>query len=217
MKVLLRVITTPTLKYHCILSLLMEILRDAIYSITEHINNIAKGLNEEDMESLIKAIITSEKVFLYGAGRSGLVAKAFAMRLMHLGITVYVVGESVTPSITDKDLLITISGSGETTSIVTSGKIAKSSGAKLAVITSYPTSSLGKMAEIVVLIKGRTKLIGEKDFFLRQIKGEHYPLAPLGTLFEVAVLVFLDALIVELMVRLGKTEDEMRYRHTQLE
>ncbi|HDL16011.1 MAG TPA: 6-phospho-3-hexuloisomerase [Euryarchaeota archaeon] len=195
----------------------MEILRDAIYSITEHINNIAKGLNEEDMESLIKAIITSEKVFLYGAGRSGLVAKAFAMRLMHLGITVYVVGESVTPSITDKDLLITISGSGETTSIVTSGKIAKSSGAKLAVITSYPTSSLGKMAEIVVLIKGRTKLIGEKDFFLRQIKGEHYPLAPLGTLFEVAVLVFLDALIVELMVRLGKTEDEMRYRHTQLE
>ncbi len=217
MKVLLRVITTPTLKYHCILSLLMEILRDAIYSITEHINNIAKGLNEEDMESLIKAIITSEKVFLYGAGRSGLVAKAFAMRLMHLGITVYVVGESVTPSITDKDLLITISGSGETTSIVTSGKIAKSSGAKLAVITSYPTSSLGKMADIVVLIKGRTKLIGEKDFFLRQIKGEHYPLAPLGTLFEVAVLVFLDALIVELMVRLGKTEDEMRYRHTQLE
>ncbi|GBE55238.1 3-hexulose-6-phosphate isomerase [archaeon BMS3Bbin15] len=195
----------------------MEILRDAIYSITEHINNIAKGLNEEDMESLIKAIITSEKVFLYGAGRSGLVAKAFAMRLMHLGITVYVVGESVTPSITDKDLLITISGSGETTSIVTSGKIAKSSGAKLAVITSYPTSSLGKMADIVVLIKGRTKLIGEKDFFLRQIKGEHYPLAPLGTLFEVAVLVFLDALIVELMVRLGKTEDEMRYRHTQLE
>ncbi|HDL15526.1 MAG TPA: SIS domain-containing protein, partial [Euryarchaeota archaeon] len=152
-----------------------------------------------------------------GAGRSGLVAKAFAMRLMHLGITVYVVGESVTPSITDKDLLITISGSGETTSIVTSGKIAKSSGAKLAVITSYPTSSLGKMADIVVLIKGRTKLIGEKDFFLRQIKGEHYPLAPLGTLFEVAVLVFLDALIVELMVRLGKTEDEMRYRHTQLE
>ncbi len=217
MKVLLRVITTPSLKYHCILSLFMEILRDAIYSITEHINKVTKELNEEDVESLIQVIIASEKVFLYGAGRSGLVAKAFAMRLMHLGTTVYVVGDSVTPSITDKDLLITISGSGETTSIVTSGKIAKSSGAKLAVITSYPVSSLGKMADIVVMIKGRTKLIGEKDFFLRQIKGEHYPLAPLGTLFEVSVLVFLDALIVELMVRLHKTEDEMRYRHTQLE
>ncbi len=195
----------------------MEILRDAIQSITEHVNNVAKELNEEEVESLIQAIINSRKIFVYGAGRSGLVAKAFAMRLMHLGINVYVVGEIVTPSIEKEDLLITISGSGETTSIVTAGKIAKSSGAKLAVITTYPASSLGKMADIIVAIKGRTKLEGEKDFFVRQIKGEHYPLAPLGTLFEIAVLIFLDALIVELMVRLGKSEEEMRHRHTQLE
>ncbi len=195
----------------------MEVLRDAAKTITQHVNKVMEELNTEEVENLIQAILNSERVFLYGAGRSGLVAKAFAMRLMHLGINVYVVGEIVTPAIGNKDLMITISGSGETTSIVTAGKIAKGAGAKLAVITSYPNSTLGKMADIVVVVKGRTKLEGEKDFFVRQIKGDHYPLAPLGTLFEIATLIFLDSLIVELMVRLGKKEEDLRKRHTQLE
>lgn len=195
----------------------MEILRDAVGSMTEYVNKIARELSDEEVESLIRAILRAENVFIYGAGRSGLVAKAFAMRLMHIGIDVYVVGEITTPSIKKRDLLITISGSGETTSIVTAGKIAKSAGAGLAAITTYPSSSLGKLADIVVLVRGRTKVKGEKDFWVRQIKGEHYPLAPLGTLFETAVLIILDALIVELMVRTGKSEEEMRLRHTQLE
>lgn len=195
----------------------MEILKESVSSITSYVEKIAGELEVEEVESLINSILEAENVFLYGAGRSGLVAKAFAMRLMHLGINVYVVGEIITPSIKEGDLLITISGSGETTSIVTSGKIAKSAGAELAVITTYPASTLGKLADMVVVVRGRTKVGGEKDFWVRQIKGEHYPLAPLGTLFETAVLILLDALIVELMVRMGKSEEDMKLRHTQLE
>jgi 6-phospho 3-hexuloisomerase len=195
----------------------MEVLKEAIFTITKHVEDVAEGLGEEEVEALIDAILSSKKVFVYGAGRSGLVAKAFAMRLMHLGINVYVVGEIITPAIEREDLLLTISGSGETTSVVNAAKIAKNVGAKVALITTYPNSSLGRLADIVVVVKGRTKLRGEKDFVMRQIKGEHYPLAPLGTLFEIAVLIFLDALIVELMVRLGKTEDEMRTRHATIE
>ncbi|WP_457555148.1 6-phospho-3-hexuloisomerase [Candidatus Pyrohabitans sp.] len=195
----------------------MEVLKEAMFSITEHVEQVAKELGEDEVEALIDAIISARKVFVYGAGRSGLVAKAFAMRLMHLGINVFVVGEIITPAIEQEDLLITISGSGETTSVVNAGKIAKNVGAKVALITTFPNSSLGRLADIVVVVKGRTKLSGEKDFVMRQIKGEHYPLAPLGTLFEIAVLIFLDALIVELMVRLGKTEEEMRTRHATIE
>jgi 6-phospho 3-hexuloisomerase len=195
----------------------MEVLKEAIFTITKHVEDVAEGLGEEEVEALIDALLSSKKVFVYGAGRSGLVAKAFAMRLMHLGINVYVVGEIITPAIEREDLLLTISGSGETTSVVNAAKIAKNVGAKVALITTYPNSSLGRLADIVVVVKGRTKLRGEKDFVMRQIKGEHYPLAPLGTLFEIAVLIFLDALIVELMVRLGKTEDEMRTRHATIE
>ncbi len=195
----------------------MEVLKDAMFTITKHVEEVAKSLGEEEVEALIEAILSAKKVFVHGAGRSGLVAKAFAMRLMHLGINVFVVGEIITPAIEKDDLLITISGSGETTSVVNAAKIAKNIGAKVALITTYPNSSLGRIADIVVVVKGRTKLRGEKDFVMRQIKGEHYPLAPLGTLFEIAVLIFLDALIVELMVRLGKTEEEMRTRHATIE
>jgi 6-phospho-3-hexuloisomerase len=195
----------------------MELLKDAMLTITGHVEDVASSLEKKEINSLVKRILKAKNVFIYGAGRSGLVAKAFAMRLMHLGINVHVIGGIVTPSTQKGDLVLLISGSGESTSVVNSAKIAEKVGAKIALISSYPKSTTGKMADYVVEVKGRTKLKGEKDFLLRQMKGEHYALAPLGTLFEISVLVFLDSLIVELMDRLKITEDDMRIRHATIE
>lgn len=195
----------------------MEILKEAMLSITQHVKSVAGSLDKKQVNELIKSLEKTNKVFVYGAGRSGLVARAFAMRLMHLGINVFVIGETVTPAIEEGDLLITISGSGETTSVVNAAKIARNANAEVALITSYPNSSLGKIADYVVAVKGRTKLRGDKDFLMRQIKGEHYSLAPLGTLFEISALVFLDSLVAELMARLKKSEDYMRTRHATIE
>lgn len=195
----------------------MELLKDAMLTITEHVEDVANSLNKKEVTSLVNRILKAKKVFIYGAGRSGLVARAFAMRLMHLGVNVHVIGGIVTPSTRKGDLVLLISGSGESTSVVNSAKIAKKVGAKICLITSYPKSSIGKIADYIVTIEGRTKLKGEKDFLLRQLKGEHYTLAPLGTLFEISVLVFLDSLIVELMDRLKITEDDMRVRHATIE
>lgn len=195
----------------------MKVLKDAMLSIAEHVEKVANSIDEKQVEEFITLLMEAERVFIYGAGRSGLVAKAFAMRLMHLGFNVYVIGEIITPGISRGDLLITISGSGETTSVVAAGKIAKKARARVVLVTTYPDSSLGKIADLCVVIKGRTKLKGEKDFLLRQIKGEHYSLAPLGTLFEVSVLIFLDGLVAELMAELGKTEEDLRVRHATIE
>jgi 6-phospho 3-hexuloisomerase len=195
----------------------MKVLKDAMLSIAEHVEKVANSVDEKQVEGFISLLREAERVFIYGAGRSGLVAKAFAMRLMHLGFNVYVIGEIITPGISRGDLLITISGSGETTSVVAAGKIAKKAWAKVVLVTTYPGSTLGKLADLCVVIKGRTKLKGEKDFLLRQIKGEHYSIAPLGTLFEISVLVFLDGLVAELMAELGKTEDDLRTRHATIE
>jgi 6-phospho 3-hexuloisomerase len=183
----------------------MEVLKESMLSISKHISNIARSLNEKEILTFISAMQESNKIFIYGAGRSGLVAKAFAMRLMHLGFDIYVIGEIITPAIAKNDLLITISGSGETTSVVAAAEIAKKATAKVISITTYPNSTLGKIADSLVVVKGRTKLKGDKNFLLRQIKGEHYSLAPLGTLFEVAVLIFLDGLVAELMAKLGQS------------
>jgi len=157
------------------------------------------------------------KVLVMGAGRSGLVGKAFAMRLLHLGYNVYVLGETIVPSIGRGDLVIAISGSGRTKLIVTAAEAAKHVGATVIAITSYADSPLGKIADIVVEVPGRTKIAKEEDYFARQILGIHEPLAPLGTLFEDMVMIFLDSVVVELMHRLGKTEEDLRALHANIE
>jgi 6-phospho 3-hexuloisomerase len=195
----------------------MKVLKDAVENITDHVSFVLEQLNDQEVNKFIIEIEAAKKVYIYGAGRSGLVAKAFAMRLMHLGISVYVVGEITTPAIEPEDIFITISGSGETTSVINSAKISRSVGAKVIAITSYPESTLGKLADEIVLVPGRVLDQGSKDFHLRQIKGEHYTLAPMGTLFEVSVLIILDALIAELMTRLKKSESDLKKRHATIE
>ncbi len=157
------------------------------------------------------------RLLVTGVGRSGLVGKAFAMRLMHLGFNVHVIGETITPAIGKGDLIIAISGSGTTKLAVTAAEIGKEVGAKIIAITSYPESDLGRIADHVVQVRGRTKVAVETDYFLRQITGVHEPLAPLGTIFEMTAVIFLDSVIVELMHRLGKTEKELKAKHATIE
>ncbi len=185
--------------------------------IAGHIEKIASNLDTASVSSLVSNIMNSKRIFLMGAGRSGLAARAFAMRLMHMGFNVYVVGETTTPAVNPDDLVIAVSGSGETPSIASLGAIAKKIGSKLAVITSNKDSTLGKISDVVVIIPGRTKEdINYEDYHERRMIG--YPqLAPLGTIFEISALVFLDAVISELMVRTGASEAELKKRHTVFE
>ncbi len=185
--------------------------------IANHIKRIALNLDTDSVTSLVDSIMNAKRIFLMGAGRSGLAARAFAMRLMHMGFNVYVVGETTTPAVQMEDLVIAVSGSGETTSIVGLGQIAKKIGSKLATITSNKDSSLGKISDIVVVIPGRPKddVIYE-NYHERRMIG--YPqLAPLGTVFEISALVFLDAVISEMMVRTDANEAELKKRHTVFE
>ena len=193
------------------------ILNDAIDEILDNVRKVSDSLDPENIEQMNKILKTSQNVFVMGLGRSGLMARAFAMRLMHLGISVYVVGETITPAITSEDCLLAISGSGETLSIISAAEMAQNRSAKIIAVTSYVESTLGKMAKLVVYIEGRTKIDSEKNYLTRQINGKHQSLSPLGTLFEVSTLIFLDGIIAQLMVEMGKTEEDLKARHTVLE
>lgn len=193
------------------------IVNDAINEITDNIKNVSDSIDEENINEMMDILMNSSNVFVVGLGRSGLVGKAFAMRLMHLGISVYVVGETITPAIHDDDCLLAISGSGETSYIVNTANAAKARDATVLAVTSYSESTLGKLADIIVPIKGRTKIDIEKSYIKRQIGGEHQSLTPLGTLFELSTLVFLDGLIAELMQKMHKTEADMKKKHNVLE
>nr|1VIM_A Chain A, Hypothetical protein AF1796 [Archaeoglobus fulgidus]1VIM_B Chain B, Hypothetical protein AF1796 [Archaeoglobus fulgidus]1VIM_C Chain C, Hypothetical protein AF1796 [Archaeoglobus fulgidus]1VIM_D Chain D, Hypothetical protein AF1796 [Archaeoglobus fulgidus] len=176
--------------------------------VSEHIKNLRNHIDLETVGEMIKLIDSARSIFVIGAGRSGYIAKAFAMRLMHLGYTVYVVGETVTPRITDQDVLVGISGSGETTSVVNISKKAKDIGSKLVAVTGKRDSSLAKMADVVMVVKGKMKQ--ERDEILSQ-------LAPLGTMFELTAMIFLDALVAEIMMQKHLTEKDLEARHAVLE
>ncbi|HRR54780.1 MAG TPA: 6-phospho-3-hexuloisomerase [Candidatus Methanomethylicus sp.] len=181
----------------------------------------SKVINDESVEKGIEMLLEnlkdSRKVLVIGAGRSGLAGRAFAMRLMHLGFNVYVFGETITPAVGEGDLILSISGSGSTKLVVSASVAAKEMRAKVLAISSHRDSPLAKLADHTVVIPGRTKLATEDDYAVRQILGEHEPLAPLGTLFEITLNVFLDSLVAELMKRLGKTEMDLKRRHATIE
>lgn len=183
----------------------------------DNVRSVSAELDPKSIKDMTSLLQTSQHVFVMGLGRSGLVARAFAMRLMHLGISVYVVGETTTPALTGDDCLLAISGSGETFSIISAANIAHKRGTKIIAVTSYVDSTLGEMADLVVHIKGRTKIDSEKNYITRQMNGKHQSLSPMGTLFEVTSLIFLDGLIAQLMVEMGKTEEDMKARHTVIE
>lgn len=193
-------------------------MKTSIKAILENIESAQEFLDEKTVDEFENIIISSNNIFVTGAGRSGLAAKAFAMRLMHLGLSSYVVGETISPAINDGDCIVAISGSGETNTIVSAAKIAKTRGSKVLAVTSYPESTLGQLADGYIFVKGRTKKeVDDENYMKRQIHGNYTSLTPLGTAFELTTLVFLDAIVSELMEKMEQTESDLKARHTVLE
>ena len=200
-----------------------------MHEIVDRINNIIDKISDSDIEKMvnvIKAKGNENRIFVIGVGRSGLVARMFAMRLVHLGLTVYVVGEIVTPAVKKEDLIIAVSGSGGTKSIITTMKIAKDIGAEILSVTSNPESEMGLLSDIVVDLRVKRGAIFDvkKDYFADQIRGDYVTktytkeeLMPLGTLFEDTAMIFFDGIIAALMVELEQTCETMGKRHATLE
>jgi 6-phospho-3-hexuloisomerase len=195
--------------------------KQAYLEIATFIFRALDTIKLEEIEKFVKTIEeiyrANKKILVVGVGRSGQVGRAFAMRLRHLGARSYVVGETITPSVEEGDLLVAISGSGSTQIVVAAAEAAKRMKSKVAAITTYYDSPLGRLADLVVFVPGRTKLASMDDYFARQILGIHEPLSPLGTLFEDTSMVVLDAVVAELMKRLGKNESELARRHANIE
>ena len=204
------------MEYKFTLVELYEYVKATMKTIAASVETEADNLHPLEVTALINAILTAhrenKRIFLTGAGRSGLVASAFAMRLMHLDFTVYVIGEIVTPAVESDDLVIALSGSGETSPIVEMSTIIKEKGTKLAVVTSNKDSRLGSLADITVQISGRPH-IDSVGFLERQLTGISISFAPLGTIFEINVMILMDSVIAGLMLATGKSEADMKQKH----
>jgi 3-hexulose-6-phosphate isomerase (EC 5.3.1.27) len=193
-----------------------EYLTSSILLMAEHLENLANKLDKDSVRKMLEDLMGAKRIFVMGAGRSGLVGRAFAMRLMHLGLASHVVGETTTPAVSKDDVVIAISGSGQTRSVANLGKVAKDIGAKLITITSNADSTLGELSDTAIVLPGRTKDdVG--GYMERHMRGEYTYLTPLGTSFETSASVFLDAVIAELIFITGASEEDLKSRHTNIE
>jgi len=179
-------------------------------------------LDRDQVVAFFNAMLAAERVYVAGAGRSGFIAKAYGMRLMHLGFDVYVVGETVTPSFRAGDTLVIVSGSGETLSMASICKTAKDLKGKICLITASPDSRMSRIADCVVNLGDLTGYYQDRNTFeVRQLTGKYRSVAsafaPLGTLFETLALVFTDAVISSLMEVKKAEINEIKDRLTNVE
>lgn len=184
---------------------------DVMMEITNKLQENSEKINVDRVLHLIHTILQinqdNHRVFVYGAGRSGFVGRCFAQRLMHLGIKSCFVSDAVTHQYTKNDVVIIISGSGETTSPVAIAQKARKIGGKIALLTGNPESTIGKLSDIIIKIEGKSKdLATSQD-----------TLAPYTSLFDISTLAVLDSMGGMLMRILGVTEQDIDNRHASIE
>jgi 6-phospho-3-hexuloisomerase len=178
-------------------------------------------LNDQQIIDVAKAILATQDenqknigtIFVFGLGRSGFVAKGFAMRLGHLGYDVRVLDEATVPPLKKEDLFIVVSGSG--VSLKNQIETAIDIGAKIVIITSRPESVGARLADVKFIIPGREKEAeADLGYHERQMRG--LPVFPLGTDFEIFAMVILDSIIAQLIMMKKKTEADLKKRHANL-
>ncbi|MFL0199392.1 6-phospho-3-hexuloisomerase [Exiguobacterium acetylicum] len=179
-----------------------------IQTIIEELTSTVEAIDATETKELADAVLQSNRIFLAGAGRSGLMGKAFVMRLMHIGLDAYVVGETVTANLHEGDLLIVGSGSGETKTLVPIVEKAQQLGGTVAVVTINSTSTLALLADLVVQLPGVPK---------EQTASADETVQPMGSLFEQTMLLFYDALILQIMEEKQLDSQTMYGKHANLE
>lgn len=175
--------------------------------ILEELHRTLAQIDEGEMHNAAEALLKARRLFFQGAGRSGLALKMAGMRMMHLGLVVYIEGEVVTPAIENGDLLVVASGSGTTAGPVHAAEVAKKAGACVLALTTAPQSPLGSLATSVLKIPAATKQGDDRT------QSKQYA----GALFEQTVLLLMDVLFQELWHQRGETAEQLWKRHANLE
>ncbi len=178
-------------------------------TVLNELNQTLLSVKDQEVEQFVELIDQAQEVFCAGAGRSGFQVKGFAMRLMHMGLNSYVVGETCTPNIKDDGLLVVCSGSGETKSLVNHAQKAKEVGAKIALITINPESTIAKLADVVIEISAPSPKSAKEG----QIK----TIQPMGSLFEQSEGLLMDLSVLLLMDKRQMTSETMFGRHANME
>jgi 6-phospho-3-hexuloisomerase len=177
-------------------------------AIISEIRQALASVTEAEWHDMAARIKNAPRIFVQGSGRSGYVGRGFAMRLMQMGFVAFFVGETITPAMESGDLLITLSGSGNTTHLSMNMDSARRLGAVIYLITAHKASPMAEMADRSIVIAGPTKM---------QAADEHASCQLIGSLFEQGAFIFCEAIVDILAKEFGLGSDDMMKRHANLE
>lgn len=179
-----------------------------IKNILNEIETVLSKIDESEVDLLTKSILGANKIVTVGAGRVGMATRGFAMRLGHLGLNAYMIGDATVPAIGEGDILLVSSGSGETQTVYDLVEIAKKNKASIVLVTGNPDSRMGKLADVVVKITAPSKTKAAEGLASIQ---------PMTTLNEQCLSIFFDAVVLNLMAEMKESHETMWARHSNLE
>ncbi|PKA61644.1 hypothetical protein AXF42_Ash018625 [Apostasia shenzhenica] len=172
-------------------------------------------------KEIVRAAHAARRIFVHGVGREGLMLKALCMRLFHVGLSAHVVGDVTTPPIGAGDLLLCSAGPGGFSTVDAICRVARSAGARVVLLTAQPGSGSEacRLADAIAYLPARTMADDEDGAPAAPSSSGDPPAVklPMGSLYEGAMFVLFEMLVIRLAEELGRTPAELRSRHTNLE
>ena len=176
------------------------------------LDELRPGLAPEvlaQIPDLSRALIAARRICLYGVGREGLMMKALAMRLYHLGLDAHVVGDMTTPPLGAGDILMVSAGPGDFSTVAGLVGVAQGAGAEVICLTAEPGGAVPRRADRVVHLPAQTMAADQGAAATSVL--------PMGSLYEALMFLFSELLVLDLRDRAGIAPEAMRANHTNLE
>ena len=175
----------------------------------QELGNVFDALNDSDVDKALQMVVDAEKIVVFGGGRERLQIMGFAMRLYHMGLNVAVEGDMTTPPVGDGDLFIVTVGPGEISTACALLGVAKAAGAKILVLTAQPKGKAAIYADFVLHLPAQTMADDQGDSVTSVL--------PMGSLYEGALFVLFEIMVLKLKGKLNISADAMRANHTNME
>lgn len=182
---------------------------DMFATALQELGAVLARVDEAGIDTACQTLARAQKIVVYGCGREALQLKGFAMRLYHLGLEVSVVGDMNTPPVGPGDVFLVSSGPGETTTVLTLMQVARDAGATVLLLTAEAGGSATALADFTLLIPAQT--------MARDQGPQKTSLLPMGSVFEGALFLLFEVMVLKLKGLTGQSSEAMRARHTNME
>jgi 6-phospho-3-hexuloisomerase len=175
----------------------------------DELGNVLARMDEGRIDAACALLTGAGKIAVYGCGRESLQIKGFAMRLHHLGLPVSVVGDMTTPPLGKGDVFLVSSGPGETSTVLALMRVANQAGATVLLVTAQPQGSAADLADFTLVVPAQTMADDQEP--------EKTSVLPMGSVFEGALFVLFEVMVLKLKALRGEASEAMRARHTNME